>query len=70
MKRVRLTKKGKSFFSDVLFVSVVLLWVEGVDYLPFMQLLGLPMFIGSYIVWAKYSKSFEKFSKWVDRELQ
>lgn len=65
MKRVRLTKKGKSFFSDVLFVSVALLWVVS----PFMQLLGFPIFVIVYVIWVQNSETFEKICKWLSRRL-
>lgn len=51
---------------DMLLVAVMLLWVVGVDYMPVMKVLGLPLFIGAFALWVNWSKTFSKLSKWVD----
>lgn len=55
-----------SLVCDTLLVAVMLLWVIGVDYMPFMRVLGLPLFIGAYALWVNYSQSWQKVSKWMD----
>ena len=59
----------KSLFANVLFVAVGLLWIVGVDYMPIMKVLGLPLFIGAFALWANWSKTFRKLSKWMDRNM-
>ena len=51
---------------DVLLVAVILLWVVGVDSMPVMKVLGLPLFIGAFALWVNWSRTFRKFSKWMD----
>jgi hypothetical protein len=51
---------------DALLVAVALLWVVGVDYMPVMKVLGLPLFIGAFALWANWSRTFRKLSKWMD----
>lgn len=51
---------------DALLVAVMLLWVVGVDYMPVMTVLGLPLFIGAFALWVNWSKTFRKVSKWMD----
>ena len=50
----------KTIVSNVLLVAVILLWVVGVDYMPVMQVLGLPLFIGAFALWAKFSDTAKK----------
>ena len=38
----------KTIVSNVLLVAVMLLWVVGVDYMPVMKVLGLPLFIAAF----------------------
>jgi hypothetical protein len=45
----------KTIVSNVLLVAVMLLWVVGVDYMPVMKVLGLPLFIGAYALWVRWS---------------
>lgn len=56
----------KTIVSNVLLVAVMLLWVVGVDYMPIMKALGLPLFIGAFALCANWSKTFRKLSKWMD----
>lgn len=56
----------KSLLANVLLVAVILLWVVGVDYMPVMKVLGLPLFIGAFALWVNWSKTFRKVSKWMD----
>lgn len=56
----------KTIVSNVLLVAVMLLWVVGVDYMPVMKVLGLPLFIGAFALWVNWSKTFRKLSKWMD----
>lgn len=56
----------KTIVSNCLLVAVMLLWVVGVDYMPFMKVLGLPLFIGAFALWANWSETFRKLSKWMD----
>lgn len=51
---------------DVLLVAVMLLWVVGVDYMPVMKVLGLPLFICAFALWVNWSKTFRKVSKWIN----
>ena len=56
----------KTIVSNVLLVAVMLLWVVGVDYMPVMKVLGLPLFIGAFAVWVKWSQSWKRLSEWMD----
>lgn len=56
----------KTIVSNVLLVAVMLLWVVGVDYMPFMKVLGLPLFIGAFALWVNWSSTFRKVSEWMD----
>lgn len=56
----------KTIVSNVLFVAVMLLWVVGVDYMPVMKVLGLPLFIGAFALWVNWSETFRKLSEWMD----
>lgn len=56
----------KTIVSNYLLVAVVLLWVVGVDYMPVMKVLGLPLFIGAFALWVNWSKTFRKVSEWMD----
>lgn len=56
----------KSLFANVLLVAVMLLWVVGVDYMPVMKVLGLPLLIGAFALWVNWSETFRKLSKWMD----
>ena len=53
----------------MLLVAVMLLWVVGVDYMPVMKVLGLPLFIGAFALWVNWSKTFRKVSEWMDRDM-
>lgn len=55
--------------SNMLLVAVMLLWVVGVDYMPVMKVLGLPLFIGAFALWVNWSKTFRKVSEWMDRNV-
>ena len=51
---------------DLLLIAVMLLWVVGVDSMPILKVLGLPLFIGAFALWVNWSKTFRKLSKWMD----
>ena len=55
-----------SLVCDTLLVAVALLWVVGVDYMPVMKVLGLPLFICAFALWVNWSKTFRKLSEWMD----
>ena len=59
----------KTAVSNVLLVAVMLLWVVGVDYMPVMKVLGLRLFIGAFALWVNWSQSWQKVSKWMDRDM-
>ena len=59
----------KTIVSNCLLVAVMLLWVVGVDYMPVMKVLGLPLFIGAFALWVSWSKTFRKVSEWIDRNM-
>ena len=59
-------KRLVSWGVDALLVAVILLWVVGVDYMPVMKVLGLPLFIGACALGVKWSRTFRKLSKWMD----
>lgn len=44
----------------------MLLWVMGVDYMPVMKVLGLPLFVGAFALWVNWSNTFRKVSEWMD----
>lgn len=54
---------------DALLVASMLLWVVGVDYMPVMKVLGLPLFIGAFTLWVNWSQTFRKVSEWIDRNM-
>lgn len=56
----------KTIVSNCLLVAVILLWVVGVDYIPVMKVLGLPLLIGAFALWVNWSKTFRKVSEWMD----
>ena len=56
----------KTIVSNCLLVAVMLLWVVGVDYMPVMKVLGLPLFIGAFALWVNWSETFRKVSEWMD----
>ena len=56
----------KTIISNCLLVAVMLLWVVGVDYMPVMKVLGLPLLIAAFALWVKWSKTFRKVSEWMD----
>lgn len=56
-------KRLISWGVDALLVAVMLLWVVGVDYMPVLKVLGLPLFICAFALWVNWSKTFRKLSK-------
>lgn len=50
----------KTIVSNCLLVAVILLWVVGVDYMPVMQVLGFPLFICAFALWANFSDTAKK----------
>lgn len=59
-------KRLVSWGVDALLVAVMLLWVVGVDYMPVMKVLGLPLFIGAFALWVNWSQSWKMLSEWMD----
>ena len=53
---------------DALLVAVMLLWVVGVDSMPVMKVLGLPLFILAFALWVNWSQSWKRLSKWMFNE--
>lgn len=45
----------KEFLVNFALIAVGLLWVIGVDSMPFMKVLGLPLFIWAMVYWVKHS---------------
>ena len=64
---MELTDKAKSILSNMLLIGAGLFWIIGVDSMPFMKVLGLPLFIGAIMVWFKYSNAWKKASDFMDR---
>lgn len=62
-------KRFKSVFASALLVAIMLLWVVGVDYMPVMKVLGLPLFIGAFVLWVNWSNTFYKVSEWLDKNM-
>ena len=56
----------KTIVSNVLLVAVMLLWVVGVDYMPVMKVLGLPLLIAAFALWVNWSQSWKRLSEWMD----
>lgn len=56
----------KNFLANGALIVAALLWIIGVDFLPFMKGLGFPLFIGAFAFWVKYSDTFKKLSKFMD----
>ena len=61
-----MNKRLVSWGVDALLVAVMLLWVVGVDYMPVMKVLGLPLFIAAFALWVNWSSTFRKVSEWMD----
>lgn len=57
--------KIRSIVANVVLVAVMLLWVVGVDYMPGLKVLGLPLFLLAFALWAHWSDSFKRLSKWM-----
>ena len=64
---MELTDKAKSILSNMLLIGVGLFWIIGVDSMPFMKALGLPLFIGAMSIWFKYSNTWKIVSNFMDR---
>ena len=64
---MELTDKAKTILSNALLIGVGLLWIIGVDSMPFMKALGLPLFIGAMSIWFKYSNTWKIVSNFMDR---
>ena len=56
----------KNFLANGALIVAALLWIIGVDFMPFMKVLGFPLFIGAFAFWVKYSDTFKKLSEWMD----
>ena len=56
----------KNFLANGALIAAALLWIIGVDFMPFMKVLGFPLFIGAFAFWVKYSDTFKKLSKFMD----
>ena len=63
---MELTDKAKSILANMLLIGVGLSWIIGVDSMPIMKVLGLPLFIGAMVVWFKYSNTYKKLAKFMD----
>jgi hypothetical protein len=50
----------------ILLIGVGLLWVIGVDFMPFLRVLGFPMFIGVFTIWVNKSSVFKRLSEFMD----
>lgn len=57
----------KSFMANCSLIGCMLLWVIGVDYMPFMKVLGLPLVILAFANFAKHSNTWVKLSNYIDR---
>jgi hypothetical protein len=64
---MELTNKAKSILANMLLIGVGLSWIIGVDSIPVMKVLGLPLFIGAMMVWFKYSNTWKSVSNFMDR---
>ena len=64
---MELTNKAKSILANMLLIGVSLSWIIGVDSIPVMKVLGLPLFIGAMMVWFKYSNTWKSVSNFMDR---
>ena len=64
---MELTNKAKSILANMLLIGVGLSWIIGVDSIPVMKVLGLPLFIGAMVVWFKYSNTWKSVSNFMDR---
>lgn len=56
----------KTIVSNCLLVTVMLLWVVGVDYMPVMKVLGLPLLIAAFALWVNWSQSWKRLCEWMD----
>lgn len=56
----------KSSLSNLLLVSTMLIWVIGVDSMPIMRVLGLPMTLLAFSNFVKYSNVWRKVSRFID----
>jgi hypothetical protein len=45
----------KELLANLTLIAVGLLWVIGVDSMPFMKVLGLPLFVCAAVYWMKNS---------------
>lgn len=57
----------KRYIADVVLIAAGLLWIVGVDYFPVMKWIGLPLNLGAFAIWAKFSPNFEPFCKWIEK---
>ena len=46
----------KELIYNLALIIAGLLWVIGVDSLPFMKVLGLPLFVCAMVYWVKHSR--------------
>lgn len=56
----------KNFLANGALIAVALLWIIGVDFLPFMRVLGLPLFLLAFAFWVNYSDTFKRLAKFMD----
>lgn len=56
----------KEFLVNFSLIAVGLLWVIGVDSMPFMKVLGFPMFCLAIANWVKYSSWYKAWSRFID----
>ena len=60
----------RSFIANCNLIGCALLWIIGVDYMPIMTVLGLPMFLSAFGIWVKYSGIFKRVSRFMDNGLE
>lgn len=56
----------RSFIANCNLIGCALLWIIGVDYMPIMKVLGLPLLILAFANWVKHSDAWAKLSNFMD----
>jgi hypothetical protein len=60
----------RSFIANCNLIGCAVLWVIGVDSMPFMKVLGLPLVILAFANWVKHSDAWAKLSNFMDNGLE
>jgi hypothetical protein len=60
----------KELLANLALIAVGLLWVIGVDSMPFMKVLGLPLFICAMAYWIKHSRIAKRVMEIMDDGLR